>query len=76
MKEVIIFSTKTWPHCPPAKEYLASKGVAFVEKDIKVDSDARKELMKLGSMSVPTLKIGEEVIVGFDVAKIDAALGL
>ena len=76
MKEVIVYSTRTWPHCPTAKNYLANKGVSFVEKDIKADSAARKELMALGSMSVPTIKIGDEVIVGFDQAKIDKILGL
>jgi len=32
--------------------------------------------MALGSMSVPTIKIGEEVIVGFDQGRIDKILGL
>ena len=76
MKEVLVYSTKTWPHCQPAKDYLASKGVSFVEKDIQADPAARKELMGLGSMSVPTIKIGEEVIVGFDQGRIDKLLGL
>lgn len=32
--------------------------------------------MALGSMSVPTIKIEEEVIVGFDQRRIDKILGL
>lgn len=32
--------------------------------------------MALGSMGVPTIKIGDEVIIGFDQAKIDKALEL
>lgn len=76
MKKVTVYTTKTWPHCPPAKEYLANKGIHFVEKDIRDDQDAKKELLKLGSRSVPTIVIDDKVIVGFDEDKINEALEL
>ncbi len=45
--------------------------------DINANPQARKELISRGIMSVPTVIIDdEEVIVGFDKAKIDSALGL
>lgn len=33
-----------------------------------------EELAEMGFMTLPVLKIGDEVIVGFDPAKIDAAV--
>lgn len=60
--------------CNKAKEYLSQKGVAFRERDITKDPSAIAELQRLGFMTTPVLVIGNEVIVGFDIAKIDAAL--
>jgi glutaredoxin 3 len=57
-----------------AKDYLAQKGVAFEEKNVQSDVSARKELMAAGIMAVPVIKIGDEMIVGVDKAKIDSLL--
>ena len=39
------------------------------------DKEAAKEMIKVsGAKSVPVIAIGEEVIIGFDTARIDAAL--
>jgi len=60
--------------CGMAKEYLSQRRVSFEDKDITKDPGALEELRKLGYMTTPVLVIGETVIVGFDQAKIDAAL--
>ncbi len=44
--------------------------IHFVEKDINVDSEARKELIKRKITGVPTFLIGEDVVVGLDKSKI------
>lgn len=74
MEKVLFYTTATWPHCPPAKEYLVNKGVSLVERDIRADISAKEELLKLGSRGVPTIVIGDEVIIGFDKEKIDSLL--
>lgn len=74
-KEVIIYTSNTWPHCHTAKEYLSEKGVEIIEKNVQEDPAARKELMKKGIMAVPVIVIEEETIVGFDKGKIDSLLG-
>jgi len=61
--------------CNQAKEYLSQKKVQFAEKDITKDPNALEELKKLGFMTTPVLVIDDSVIVGFDTAKIDSALG-
>ena len=61
--------------CNQAKEYLSQRNVQFTEKDITNDPNALEELKKLGFMTTPVLVIDDSVIVGFDTAKIDSALG-
>lgn len=74
--QVIVFTAQTWPHCYTVKDYLLSKGVQYTEKDVGTDQAARQELMQKDIMAVPVIKIGEELIVGFDKGRIDELLGL
>ena len=55
------------------KEYLSQKQVQFEERDITKDPSAISELQKLGFMTTPVTVIGDSIIVGFDVTKLDEA---
>ena len=57
------------------KEYLSQKEVLFEDRDITKDPTAISELQKLGFMTTPVTVINGNVIVGFDQAKLDEALG-
>ena len=57
-------------------EFLSQKKVAFVAKDVSVDLEARDELIALGSRSTPTIKVGDQVLIGFSPSKLATALGL
>jgi glutaredoxin-like protein NrdH len=61
--------------CQRTKEYLSQKQIPFEERDVTKDAEAVSELQRLGYMTTPVTVIGASVIVGFDAAKIDAALG-
>ena len=61
--------------CQQAKAYFSEKGVVFTEKNIVEDSAALEDLQALKLFTTPVLKIGDEVIVGFDRAAIDRELG-
>ena len=74
MDKVVVYTTKTWPHCTTAKEYLSQKDVEYEEKDVQQDTQARKELMGRGIMAVPVIAIGDEFIVGFDKARLEEKL--
>ena len=76
MEKVIkVYSLSTWPHCKTAKEYLSQKGMAYEEFDVGRDKEAAAEMIKIsGARSVPVIAIGEEVIIGFDTARIAASL--
>lgn len=69
---VKIYSTPTCPYCKLAKEYLTSKGVTFDEIDVSQNKEASQEMVTIsGQMGVPVIVIDDQVIVGFDKAKID-----
>lgn len=70
MKNVTVFTTKTWPHCKTAKEFLSRSKIHFIERDINVDVEARNELARRKISGVPTFFIGDDVVVGLDKAKI------
>lgn len=52
------------------KEFLSKNNIYFVERDINKDAAARTELQRRGISGVPTFLIGDEVVVGFDRAKL------
>ena len=57
-------------------EFLSQKGVDFVEKNVRGDQAALKELLDLGYQSTPVTIIDGQAIVGFDQAKISELLGI
>jgi len=63
--EIIIYTTKTCPHCVTAKKYLTTQGLSYIEKDVSSDPLASREMSELGARGVPTLKINNQVLVGF-----------
>ncbi len=75
-KEVTVFSTQICSHCHTVKDYLTSKGVQYTEKKVDTDEAARSELTQKGITAVPVVKIGEELIIGFDKERIDKLLNL
>lgn len=70
MTEIIIYTNPSWPHCHTAKNFLRNNGYKFIEKDISKNPNFQKELIALGARGVPTFKIDEEIIVGFNKEKI------
>lgn len=72
---VTVYSTTWCAYCKMAKEYLTSKGVAFKEVDVEKDREAARAIVaKTGQMGVPVIEVGDEVILGFDRPRLDAAL--
>jgi glutaredoxin len=61
--------------CQRTKEFLRSKGIEFVDRDVGSDAAAFDELSKLGLMTTPVLQIDGQTVVGFDKAKIERLLG-
>ena len=74
MAEIIVYSSNMCGACEMVKEFLRLRGKEFVERNVSVDLQGRQELLDLGFDATPVTVIGEAVVEGFDVDKIDAAL--
>lgn len=70
MKNIIMYTSNTCPHCKAAKEFLTKEGYKFTAKEITNNPTYQQELTKLGARGVPTFVIEEEVIIGFNKEKI------
>lgn len=73
--QVTVYSTTWCAFCKAAKQYFDSKNVKYNEVDVEQDVAAGQQIVEeTGQMGVPVIRIGKELIVGFDRPKIDAAL--
>ena len=74
-KEVVIYSTPTCPYCKRAKDYLSQKGISYTDINVAVDREKAKEMIqKSGQMAVPVIIVDDEIMVGFNQAKLDELL--
>ena len=81
MYMVIIYTTPTCTYCKQAKEFFDANNVEYKEVDVSVDSEAASEMVqKSGQMGVPVITVEkdgkEELVVGFDRAKLSELLGV
>jgi len=75
MKQVTIYSTPSCHFCHLAKDYFTENNVEFTEHDVATDLEKRKEMMDMtGQMGVPVIRIGDDVVVGFDEEKVKELL--
>ncbi|MGH7329862.1 MAG: glutaredoxin family protein, partial [Polyangiaceae bacterium] len=78
---VIIYGASWCGACHEAEAYLRKKNVPFVDKDIEKDAVAAREMQGklrqagLPSGSIPVIDVHGKVMVGFNAAEIDQALG-
>jgi len=71
MSKVIVYSTPTCHFCHAAKDFFTANGVDFEDSDVSVDDVKRNEMIeKTGQMGVPVIIIDDQVVVGFDEARI------
>jgi glutaredoxin-like protein NrdH len=81
-KSVKLFTLSTCSHCKAAKQFLDECTVQYNSTDVdKLTGDERRAVIEdlkgfNPKCSVPTIIIGEEVIIGFDEDAIKNALGL
>ncbi len=74
---VTVYSTQYCPWCIKAKEFLHENNITFKSIDVGASQKAAKEMVKLsGQNGVPVIKIGKEMIIGFDESRIRHVLGM
>jgi len=72
---VTVYSTPSCPYCHQVKQYLQARGISFDDRDVSRDAAAAEEMVRLsGQRGVPVIRIGDQVVVGFDRARLDAIL--
>ncbi|MFW6013697.1 MAG: glutaredoxin family protein [Nanoarchaeota archaeon] len=77
MAEVIVYSTDSCPWCRKVEEYLQMNNIDFNVKKVDQDREAAMEMVQTsGQQGVPVVLIDGSMIVGFNKAEIDKALGL
>ena len=80
MKKVTVYSSNSCNYCNLAKDYLQEVGVAYEEKNITADKSARKELIRMGYMSVPLIVVEDadgqvHHVQGFNKEELGSLLG-
>ena len=57
------------------KEYLSQKEIPFVDYDVSADREKAKEMIqKTKQMGVPVIMVDDDIVVGFNQAKLDELL--
>jgi glutaredoxin len=81
LSTIIIYGAEWCGACHEAASYLKRKGIPFIEKDVEKDPGAAREMQDklakngLHSGSIPVIDVRGKVMVGFNAAEIDGALG-
>ena len=76
-KTVIVYSTPACHFCHAAKDFFTENNVAFEDVDVAIDAEKRQEMIEMtGQMGVPVIRIGDDVVVGFDEAKVKELLAM
>jgi glutaredoxin-like YruB-family protein len=74
---VTIYSTPVCHFCQSAKEFFKENNVEYTEYDVAADAEKRQEMIDMtGQMGVPVIKIGDDVVIGFDEPKVKELLKL
>ena len=72
---VKVYSTPSCTFCTKVKRYLKEHRIPFTDYNIQRDQRRADEMMrKSGQMGVPVVDVHGQIIVGFDVPKIEKAL--
>ncbi len=76
-KTVTIYSTPVCHFCHAAKDFFTANNIAYTEHDVAADAEKRQEMIEMtNQMGVPVIRIGDDVVIGFDEGKLRELLGL
>ncbi|MBI5483269.1 MAG: NrdH-redoxin [Deltaproteobacteria bacterium] len=74
---IVIYTVSWCPHCRELKEYLTSRNIPFINRDVELEPAAMEELVqKYKTYGVPVVIIGsdQEVIKGFTAEQFEKAV--
>ncbi|GAB2661228.1 glutaredoxin family protein [Vibrio panuliri] len=70
MRRLVLYVKDKCPHCKDAQRYLDSKGYPYRLTNAKMQR-GRKELDAIGARSLPVLKIGDRIMIGWNAANFE-----
>ena len=80
MKSIVMYALSTCPWCRKARKFFSDRNVPFecIEYDLADPATQEaigREMDSLGATGVPIVRIGDEVISGYDPDRFARALG-
>jgi len=77
MPKVTIYTTPYCVYCRMSKEFFKQHNVAYEEKDVAADLQAREDMIqRSGQMGVPVIEVDGKLIIGFDQPRLKEALDM
>jgi glutaredoxin len=60
-----------------AKDWMNANSITYVDYNVGEDQERKKEMIEMtGQLGVPVIKIGMDVMIGFDQEKMTQLLGV
>ncbi|KON27394.1 glutaredoxin [miscellaneous Crenarchaeota group archaeon SMTZ-80] len=81
MEKIVMYALSTCPWCRKTKQFFKEKNIEFnfIDYDLAGEEEQdkiRNEMSKYGNVAFPFVKIGEEVVIGYDPDKYSKLCGL
>ena len=72
---IIVYGAEWCAFCHQAMQYFDKLGVKYTYKNVDLDQTALQDAVsKSGQMGIPVIDMDNEIIIGFNRARIDAVL--
>jgi glutaredoxin len=72
---IVLYATRSCPHCAAARAAIEACGESFVERDPLSGPDVLREMLAISAAAVvPTVVIGGRALVGFDAERFEQML--
>lgn len=77
LNPVVLYYVPGCSSCDSARDYMKLKGVPYTEKNVESDIETQRELReRAGTLTVPTLVVGETIMKGYTEGWLDKELRL
>lgn len=74
-EEIEVYTTPSCPYCTKIKEWLDENGYDYTEHNVAENREKAKEMIqRTGRRGVPQTAVGDQVITGFNPAKLQEAI--
>lgn len=70
MNHIEIYSSDKCLECKKAKEYFDENNLEYIEHNVFKVIEAKRELIRMGYMSLPVIIINGNHVLGFDLNRI------